>query len=217
MLLVTLFFKGTIGTAEGSALVKLGNTTVICGIKGVSVTNCRSDIILSVIKYVTPEELSGYNSDITFWVLFSICPCNCITVSVILNFYLQKSTTCYIVHTYQIIAVCTYTYTKLRLLQDSCEFMIHCEVLLSDVWTMKYNNSSSIIVVSLSVCVRLSDVRVWVLVWEKWSSVFEKVCNCACQLVKMAASAQCNVLNSRRCPKEVQKMSVKSKRCLYVR
>jgi len=29
-------FIGSIGTAEGSALVKLGNTTVMCGIKAVS-------------------------------------------------------------------------------------------------------------------------------------------------------------------------------------
>lgn len=30
------FFTGSISTAEGSALVKLGNTTVVCGVKAVS-------------------------------------------------------------------------------------------------------------------------------------------------------------------------------------
>ena len=31
-----VFFTGSISTAEGSALVKLGNTTVVCGVKAVS-------------------------------------------------------------------------------------------------------------------------------------------------------------------------------------
>ena len=31
-----MFFTGSISTAEGSALVKLGNTTVVCGVKAVS-------------------------------------------------------------------------------------------------------------------------------------------------------------------------------------
>lgn len=30
-----IIFSGSISTADGSALVKLGNTTVICGIKAV--------------------------------------------------------------------------------------------------------------------------------------------------------------------------------------
>jgi len=30
-------FSGSISTAEGSALVKLGNTTVVCGVKAVSI------------------------------------------------------------------------------------------------------------------------------------------------------------------------------------
>jgi len=35
-LIIIMFFTGSISTAEGSALVKLGNTTVICGVKAVS-------------------------------------------------------------------------------------------------------------------------------------------------------------------------------------
>ena len=33
---VIMFFTGSISTAEGSALVKLGNATVVCGVKAVS-------------------------------------------------------------------------------------------------------------------------------------------------------------------------------------
>lgn len=34
--LIVFISSGSITTADGSALVKLGNTTIICGIKGVS-------------------------------------------------------------------------------------------------------------------------------------------------------------------------------------
>ena len=34
--IIIMFFTGSISTAEGSALVKLGNTTVVCGVKAVS-------------------------------------------------------------------------------------------------------------------------------------------------------------------------------------
>ena len=35
-IIIIMFFTGSISTAEGSALVKLGNTTVVCGAKAVS-------------------------------------------------------------------------------------------------------------------------------------------------------------------------------------
>ena len=37
LLLVITHFPGSISTAEGSALVKLGNTTVVCGVKAVKI------------------------------------------------------------------------------------------------------------------------------------------------------------------------------------
>lgn len=41
-----LIFPGSISTAEGSALVKLGNTTVVCGVKAVSSHSFSHNLIL---------------------------------------------------------------------------------------------------------------------------------------------------------------------------
>ena len=38
--LFQIMFSGSISTAEGSALVKLGKTTVVCGVKAVSIKTC---------------------------------------------------------------------------------------------------------------------------------------------------------------------------------
>ena len=38
-----LYFKGSVSTAEGSSLIKFGNTTVMCGIKAVSISLGKAD------------------------------------------------------------------------------------------------------------------------------------------------------------------------------
>ena len=47
-------FTGSISTAEGSALVKLGNTTVVCGVKAVSIHQwCAKTFII----YLTHPDM----------------------------------------------------------------------------------------------------------------------------------------------------------------
>ena len=55
------FVLGSIATAEGSSIVKLGNTTIVCGVKAVSTTYQRINFYA---VYIWGDNLAEqYNCD----------------------------------------------------------------------------------------------------------------------------------------------------------
>lgn len=63
-------FPGSITTADGSALVKLGNTTVICGIKAVSLwtqNHFKNDPRHGVTEPFSPPSLNGYKISVLLY------------------------------------------------------------------------------------------------------------------------------------------------------
>lgn len=63
--IIIMFFTGSISTAEGSALVKLANTTVVCGVKAVSHQHIviYKTCVLRLISFVR----LGIRSDLLTW------------------------------------------------------------------------------------------------------------------------------------------------------